>query len=411
MPIALGARSQREGQGSMAHATKLWLATCLVGMAMGGCSGSPDPTGNASSAASTNPLAMPSAIVSFEQAGHWGTHHLEWHTERQWDLMDASDLAWAKKQGWKRADIQEGAPGNGFEFLVMHRAMLTILRAKFPTDVALFAGWTAPPTNPTDKDNTLPDGDKTAFDAEMLKSLDTIANHIDTFTSDDDFGLYVETNLRPVAGNPQATSSDPTTGLHNYIHNRFSDSSSSIDMGDPSKNLGNKIFWRLHGWIDARWSAVRAQNNLSDSDPAFQAALKNAENMFAMTMGGTEGATASDDPPASLGQFFEQENNWGSNGTSMPNDGVTFGGGSDAGPPGSGDDASVPGNDASAPSADAGASSACTGVADGTYCGGDGVSGDPSTLFTCAGGSLASTQVCANGCAANGDQDGLDECN
>jgi hypothetical protein len=54
---------------------------------------------------------------------------------------------------------------------------------------------------------------------------------------------------------------------------------------------------------------------------------------------------------------------------------------------------------------------ACTGVPDGTYCGGDGVSGDPGTLYTCAGGSLASSSVCSNGCYADGDADGYDTCN
>jgi hypothetical protein len=400
----------------MAHTKKLWLAMCLGGLALAACSTRSDGAGSSAAAASTDPLEMPAAIVSYEVAGKWGTHHLEWHTERQWDLLDKSDLAWAQKQGWKRADIQEGAPGNGFEFLVMHRAMLTILRGKFPSNVDLFSGWTAPPTSAT-KADPLPSG-TAAFDPEMLKALDTIANHIDTFTTDDAFGLYVETNLRPVAGNPQATSTDPTVGLHNFIHNRFSDPSSPIDMGDPSKNLANKIFWQLHGWIDARWSAVRAENNLSDSDPAFQAALKNAEDMYTegMNMGLTEGAT-DDAPPSSLTQFFEQENNWGPGDGSaapVPAPMMMNGGGDDAGAGSNSDASPDPGNDASPdPGNDAGPgpADACNGVADGTYCGGDGVSGDSSTLFTCAGGIMSSSQVCSNGCAANGDQDGLDECN
>jgi hypothetical protein len=134
-------------------------------------------------------------------------------------------------------------------------------------------------------------------------------------------------------------------------------------------------------------------------------------NMYTegMNMGGKEGAT-DNQPPSSLTQFFEQENNWGGNGSApaaMMNDGVSFNGGGndDAGAPGTGGDAAPdPGNDA-------GPTDPCTGMADGTYCGGDGVSGDSSTLFTCANGTTSSTQVCGNGCATNGDQDGLDECN
>ena len=35
-------------------------------------------------------------------------------------------VAWAQKQGWTRADIQEGEKGNGLEFLAMHRAMMNL---------------------------------------------------------------------------------------------------------------------------------------------------------------------------------------------------------------------------------------------------------------------------------------------
>src|SRR5262249_14824407 len=109
---------------------------------------------------------------------------------------------------------------------------------------------------------------------------DRIQNHPDSFAGDDDYGLYVETQLRPTPSDPAHRSNDLTTGLHNYVHNRFSDSSSPIDMGDPTVNIQNKTFWRLHGWIYARWSAVRGAKGLSDSDPAYVAAIKNATDMM-----------------------------------------------------------------------------------------------------------------------------------
>jgi hypothetical protein len=252
----------------------------------------------------SDPLSMPPDVVKFENAGQWGNHHLEWHTERQWNLLAASDLAWAQKQGWKMAAIQEGVAGNGFEFLMMHHAMLTILRAKFPCDTSLFAGWSTPPTNPTDPNNPLPNHGMDAFDPQMIKAIQALTNPT-SLATDDDFGLYVETKLRPTPSNPQASSSDPTTGLHNYVHNRFSDSKSLIDMGDPSKNLANQVFWRLHGWIDATWMQFRQSKNLSNSDPAFVAALQNAENFFGMTMKTGGGDSSEAPPPEHLVKFFE----------------------------------------------------------------------------------------------------------
>jgi hypothetical protein len=258
------------------------LSASLLAM---GCAA--DVSGTSSDEVEANELAatkldfnMPTPVVSFEKTAMWGMHHLQWHTVRQWDLLSSSDLAFAKKQGWTRAAIQEGQAGNGLEFLAMHRAMLSILRTKFPTDAALFSGWTQVPTNPRDAASPLPHNATTPFDAQMLKALDRIQNHPETFTGDDDFGLYVETQLRPLASDPSHRSTDLTTGLHNYVHNRFSDSSSPIDMGDPTVNIQNKIFWRLHGWIDARWSAVRTAKGLSDTDPAYVAALTKAEAMM-----------------------------------------------------------------------------------------------------------------------------------
>jgi hypothetical protein len=56
-------------------------------------------------------------------------------------------------------------------------------------------------------------------------------------------------------------------------------------------------------------------------------------------------------------------------------------------------------NDACAPSGGGGGGGGgCSGLNDGLYCGGDYVSGDASTLYQCSGGNLSVSQVCANGC-------------
>jgi hypothetical protein len=53
----------------------------------------------------------------------------------------------------------------------------------------------------------------------------------------------------------------------------------------------------------------------------------------------------------------------------------------------------------------------CAGLDDGFYCGGDGVAGDPSTLYRCAAGALAGSQPCAHGCQSNpGNQDDICGC-
>jgi hypothetical protein len=61
-------------------------------------------------------------------------------------------------------------------------------------------------------------------------------------------------------------------------------------------------------------------------------------------------------------------------------------------------------------SVDAGyAQATCQGVADGDYCGGDGLDGDSATLFTCGGGALQGVQLCPTTCLVNGQGDDLCE--
>lgn len=264
--------------------------------------------GKADSATS---LKMPKAIVTFEHDQGWGMHHVQWHTERRWDLLDPSDQQLATQHGWARAAKQEGTAGNGLEFLMMHRAMLQILREKFPQNASLFAGWETPPADPRDPKNPLPGGATTPFDDHMLDAISKLETDLGSFKSEDEFGRYLETALRPTGANPGNHASDKSAGLHNYLHNRFMNPSSSINVGDPKVNLENKLFWRLHGWIDARWTAYRAAKGLSDKDPAYIAALQQAKDHMLMHMKGTVGGPCCccpDDPiPAGIVAALKQE--------------------------------------------------------------------------------------------------------
>ncbi len=227
--------------------------------------------------ARVDPLLMPRVIVDFLNQQGWGRHHLEWHTTRRWDLLAEADIEWAQRQGWRRATLQEGTPGNGLEFLAMHRVMLRTLSKKAPRYASLFAGWKQVPTDPRDRADPLPGGDDSGFDVEMQKALARLETQLDGIKSDDELGLFLETTLRPSRTNPRARAKDKRAGLHNYLHNRFTDAGSKIDIGDPSVNLANKRFWRLHGWIDAVWTRWRALKGLGDDAPAYARALALAE--------------------------------------------------------------------------------------------------------------------------------------
>jgi len=228
---------------------------------------------------------MPDEIVEFIEQRNWGVHHLEWHLTRLWDAVPAAQ-AFAQQEGWSRASIQEGAAGNGLEFLAMHRVMIRELVSEFPAHSGLFRGWLTPPTDAADPSDPIPANSPAPgpFPGNMLAAIARIEGPHTAFADNDDFGRYVETNRRPTAGNPTNISNDRTTGIHNFLHNRFTDGLSEINMGDPQVNLLNRRFWRLHGWIDAQWSRIRQAKNLPENEPAYQAALHAAEHHMGVHM-------------------------------------------------------------------------------------------------------------------------------
>ena len=220
---------------------------------------------------------MPQEMIDWMTRLNWGTRHVHWHIVRIWDLVSGPTRSWASDQGWSRAPIQEGESGNGLSFLAMHRAMIRALRNNFPQHTNLMAGWAEPPTDPQDADDPLPHGAITPFSQNMADAVDRLHNNIDSFPDDDEFGIYIETSLSPTPGNPGNRSVDRSTGIHNYLHGRFQDNTSDVDMGDPTVNIFNQRFWRLHGWIDTRWSGYRLAKGFLETDQDYVDALDSGE--------------------------------------------------------------------------------------------------------------------------------------
>ena len=210
---------------------------------------------------------MPAEIVAFMRENNWGQQHLKWHSERRWDAVSQQT---AQANGWQRAAIQEGEKGNGMEFLAMHRGMMEMLRERFPQHAALFASGNSPPLQ--GEGPMRPDMQR-AFDA-----LQNIDQHAGEFQDEDDLGMFIQSGSAP-----RHSAEVGSPGIHNYIHNRLSDSDSPINMGDPTVNIENPLFWQLHGWIDNRWEAFRRATGKSADDPEYVQAMRNG--MAAMDHG------------------------------------------------------------------------------------------------------------------------------
>ena len=245
-------------------------------------------------------VPMPEEMIAWMRQKGWAAHHEQWHFQRRWDFWHAmaqrADLpdearqeiqdmvAEAVANGWTRAAIPEGTAGGGEEFLFMHRAMFHLLAQTFPQHFHTLRGWNTPPQDPSNAEDPVPDDSAPPFAEGMARGVAEIEAAMPGFDSDDAFGLFLETNLRPVPGDPLKRSDDPRTGLHNYLHNRWSDDESAINLGDPRVNFFNRRFWKLHGWMDHFWWRFRAAKGADDAGASYQE--KFAKHLEMMNMAG-----------------------------------------------------------------------------------------------------------------------------
>jgi len=214
------------------------------------------------------PNIVPENVHEFLEKYQWGDYHIVFHMSRKWYLLGDQGRGWLSRVGEASADLQEGDPGNGVEFLVMHRAMIQFLTNRWGDEPVtndpagrgtmgeVLQGWT------TDEE-VITALEECGGDVERFKAGLAKINDPASFATEDEFGNFMQTTLRLTGGvdpNDSAIrlySRDMTAGagVHNWLHGQFMDSTSPIDVGNPQTNLSNIMFWRIHGWIEAKWKA------------------------------------------------------------------------------------------------------------------------------------------------------------
>lgn len=214
---------------------------------------------------------VPKNVHDYLEKYQWGDYHIVFHMSRKWFLLGDQGRGWLTRVGESRPDLQEGDPGNGVEFLTMHRAMIQHLKNRWGTE---------PVTNDPDGRETFAEVlDGWTTDAEVIAALEAVGgdvarfkaglakiNDFASFATEDEFGNFLQTTLR-LSGevDPNDTAKrfyarDMTAGagFHNWLHGQFQDASSPIDVGNPQTNLSNIMFWRIHGWIESKWKQFEA---------------------------------------------------------------------------------------------------------------------------------------------------------
>jgi len=227
--------------------------------------------------------AFPKEVHEFLEKYNWGDFHNVFHMSRHYYVMHPSGRAWLDQNGEPPAPFQEGDTNNGVEFLTMHRAMLEYIRQRWGS---------LPVKDPEGRRtmNEVMDGWRT--DEDVIKALQAQGGDVDQFRAglaninnfgqfktEDEYGLFLQSAQRLVGelntNDPSArrytTDRRPGAGVHNWLHGQFMDDNSPITVGDPRTNLPSILFWRIHGWIEAKWKAFEAvHRRTQDEEQLYQ---------------------------------------------------------------------------------------------------------------------------------------------
>ncbi len=200
----------------------------------------------------SSPNALPRAMVELMLERHMGTQHDGWHAIRPFDEFDPDEL-FEGKPGWRAVWEQDivNRDGWGLAFLAMHHHMLDALGAEFP-GAAEFKGWSKDEVNQAIDTSEI---DGVSLDADRRRAL-TILNNIDEhhqlFATTDELGDFVEQESWAGLGE-FAVETFGTQGIHAIVHGEQADPDDPVDMMNFGRNIMNKKFWRLHGFLDRVW--------------------------------------------------------------------------------------------------------------------------------------------------------------
>ena len=228
-------------------------------------------------------LLVPQLVLDWMNEQQFAESHDGWHLVRKWDQTcrksnATSGCAAAQRlvsQGLSRAPVQQGAPGDGLAFMMMHRHMIHMLKTTFPKHADMFNGFKKVPKTKDDPENTMP-WRNISWTSGNLKGFDTLENieqHLDQFPTEDDLGQYIENTYRWTAQSPMSPVNAPGSGLHGALHSQWSINGSPANLIQQAVDVKNYNFWKLHGWIDDVWQRYRVAKGMKEDDPAYQKLL------------------------------------------------------------------------------------------------------------------------------------------
>jgi hypothetical protein len=191
----------------------------------------------------------------------WNEGHDGWHIVRQCGTLSMGSPLCARPELIAADQLCSNA-SDGYQFLVAHRDMILGLKQAFPQHADLFAGFPSFPYNATDVPVQWRSRFGTGWSQQILNAariLDNIESNLGQFPTEGDLGRFMQCGAGGFGlglGN----------GVHNALHFKWNIASSPHALGNQRTNLGNYMFWKLHGWIDDVWERYRVAKGLRPDD-------------------------------------------------------------------------------------------------------------------------------------------------
>ncbi|RYZ01420.1 MAG: hypothetical protein EOO73_35575 [Myxococcales bacterium] len=213
-------------------------------------------------------LALPKAVLDWMDERVWKPSHDAWHNIRRCGGggLPGADTSICKNQEFVPENQECENAQDGYEFLVMHRHMMIALRQAFPQHRDLFAGFPSFPYEAKDVPMQWQSRFGSGWTQQILdtaKKLEAIEEHLEEFPTEGDLGKFIQCS----------TMSNGASSIHGALHFKWVVNESPNSLGKQPVNIGNFMFWKLHGWIDGIWQRYRTAKGLTDSEPKLAEAL------------------------------------------------------------------------------------------------------------------------------------------
>jgi hypothetical protein len=205
-------------------------------------------------------------VIEWMVSQKWQPAHFQWHNVRRcggglgggFGMMpgqeDSGDVDVCVMAELPDENECQGGQ-DGYEFMAMHRHMITSLKSLWPKHTEQFEGWDVYPQSADDVPEAWRDSwsDWDATTAANFEIAQNVDQNMDRFADEGEFGQWLQCMQ---------------SGLHGALHFKWvRQQNQEHGLGNQYRNIDNYMFWKMHGWMDKVWEKYRVAKGLAPDEP------------------------------------------------------------------------------------------------------------------------------------------------